>query len=164
MAQGEQEEKALTLAEAHKEFAIKSNGRVWELLGKEERSQIEDDELLYAVHASNYHWLKVGTSIHHQRGEYMIAKVCLNLGVPERALHHAQRCLALTQQHAGEMQDFDVAFAYEIVARAQAMNGNHAEARSYHDLARRAGDEIENPEDKSIFDGDFESGDWFGLV
>jgi hypothetical protein len=31
-------------------------------------------------------------------------------------------------------------------------------------MAREAGDEIANEEDKKWFDGDLEGGEWFGLV
>ena len=60
---------------AHVHFAKKINGRVWELLGKEERTQAQDEEMIHAAHASLYHWLQVGTGAHHQRGEWMISHV-----------------------------------------------------------------------------------------
>jgi tetratricopeptide (TPR) repeat protein len=157
------EEKKFTLTEAHKEFAKKTNGRIWKLLDQENRSQVENDELLYAAYASCYHWLKVGTGVHQQRGEYLIAKVYVSLNVPEQALHHAKRCLALTEQHQDEMKDFDIAFAYECVARAYAMNGDEAEAIKYYELAKKAGNEIKNAEDKKIFDNDLAGGNWFGI-
>lgn len=158
------EQSKVTLQEAQKEFAVKSNGRVWELLGKAERSQTEEDELLYAAHASCFHWLQVGTGVHHQRGEYLIAKVYINLGVAERALHHAHRCLALTQQHTEEMKDFDVAYAYECMARAQAMSGHREEALKFYRLAQQAGEVISNAGDKKYFDGDFAGDDWYGIA
>jgi tetratricopeptide (TPR) repeat protein len=157
------EQKKLTIDEAHLAFARSTNNRVWALLEKKGRIERESDELLYAAHASCYHWLHSGTAVHQQRGEYLIAKVYLSLAVPERAVHHARRCLAITEQHSDEMKDFDVAFAYEGLARALAMEGNKSEAHEYYRLARQAGDRIQNAEDKEIFDGDLARGDWFGL-
>jgi len=158
------EEKELTIAEAHKEFAVKTNGRVWELLGKADRSQPEDDELLYAAYASCYHWGKAGTGVNQQRGEYMIAKAYISLKYPIEARRHAKRVLELTDTYKVELKDFDFAYAYEVMARSLAMNGELEEARKYHLMSREAGDEITNDEDKKWFDGDFEGGDWFGLV
>jgi tetratricopeptide (TPR) repeat protein len=157
-------EKTFTRDEAHKEFAVKANGRVWELLRKEDRSQVEDDELLYAAYGSCYHWLQVGTGVNLQRGEYMIAKAYINLNNPVEALRHARRVLELTDAHREEMQDFDFGYSNEIMARALAMNGDKEKARKYHQLARKAGDQIADAEDKKWFDGDFEGGEWFGLV
>ena len=159
-----EEEKTFTIDEAHKEFAVKTNSRVWKLLGDEDRSQLENDELLYAAYGSCYHWLKAGTGVNHQRGEYMIAKAYISLNKPVEALRHATRVIALTEEHKQEMKDFDFAYAYEIMARSLVMNGDKEEARKYYQMAREAGDEITNDEDKKWFDGDFEGGDWFGLV
>ena len=158
------EEKRFTLNEAHQEFAKKTNGRVWALLQKEKRSQLENDELLYAAYASGYHWSQVGTGVHHQRAAYLISKVYITLDQPAQALHHAQRCLELTEQHRAEMKDFDIAFAYEGLARAYAINGQKEETIRYHKMAREVGDHIEDREDKKIFDDDLESDPWFGFV
>jgi hypothetical protein len=159
-----EEEKTFTIAEAHKEFAVQTNGRVWELLGKEDRSQQEDDEMLYAAYGSCYHWGKAGTGVNQQRGEYMIAKAYLSLNNTIEALRHANRVLQLTEAYKDELKDFDFAYAYEVMARALAMNGDLVEARKYFQMSREAGDVIANPEDKKWFDGDFEGGEWFGLV
>ena len=158
-----QEEK-LTLTEAHREFATSTNGRVWSLLEKKERTQLENDELLYTAYASCYHWFKVGTGVHQQRGEYLIAKVYISLGMPAQAVHHARRCLELTEHHQREMKDFDIAYAYECLARAYAMSGAKDEGLRYYELAVEAGNKIQEAEDKGIFASDLESGNWYGLV
>jgi hypothetical protein len=61
--------------EAHRHFAAKLNGEVWGLLEKVDRSSAEDEMMIHAAHASCCHWLKVGTGVHHQRAEWMIARV-----------------------------------------------------------------------------------------
>lgn len=157
-------EKRFTLTEAHKEFAVNSNGRVWQLLDKKSRTQQENDELLYAVHASSYHWQTIGTGIHQQRGEYLIAKVYLALGVAERALHHAQRCMVLTDTHHDQMQDFDLAYAHECMARALAIGNRRQEALQHYQRARELGDQIKAAGDKEIFDQDFQANPWYGIV
>ena len=157
-------EKRLTIDEAHKEFAKTTNNRIWELLDKENRTRLEDDELLYAAYASCYHWLKVGTGVHQQRGEYLIAKVYFTLGEPQQALYHAKKCWELTEQHGDEMKDFDIAFAYECLARAYAMNGDVETGRRYYALAREAGEKIRDPADRGIFEKDLRQGNWFRMI
>ena len=159
-----EEKQSYSLQEAEQYFAKALNGEVWELLGKADRTALDDERMLYAAYASCYHWLQVGTAVHQQRGEWLIARVCTVLGTKEEALRHASRCLELTQQYAPLMQDFDKAFAFEAVARANALAGNHEAAAKYRRLAAEAGDLIADAEDKSIFVGDFNGGNWFGAT
>jgi len=158
------EELRYSLNEAQRHFGIQANGRVWQLLEKENRSQREDDELLYAAYASTYHWLQVGQGVHQQRGEYLIAKALLSLNQPGSALLHARRCMQLTESFPEQMADFDMAYAHEGLARAHAANANLAEARKHYQLARQQGDQIKNSEDKAIFEADFEGGNWHGIT
>ena len=55
-----------------------------------------------------------------------------------------------------------IAYAYEGMARAQALNENLDEARRFFDKAQAVGDTISDAESKDIFSGDLVSGDWFG--
>jgi hypothetical protein len=158
-----EETKTYTLDEAHKYFAQSTNGRVWELLQKTNRSQAEDEEMLHAAHACAYHWQFVGTAVHQQRGEWLISRVHVMLGHGNEALRHAQRCFELTESHRDLMQDFDVAYAFEGMARAQAMLGDHRIAKEFLVLAEQAGKAIANEEDKEIFMGDFDGGQWYGV-
>lgn len=157
------ESRAFTLSEAHKHFAQSFNGRVWELLQKPIRSSAEDNEMLHAAHACAYHWQFVGTAVHQQRGEWLISHVHAVLGHAKEALGHAERCFELTESNKDMMQDFDIAYAFEGLARAHAMVGDHRMAKEFFDLAEQAGNAIANEEDRSIFMGDFEGGNWYGL-
>jgi hypothetical protein len=61
------------------------------------------------------------------------------------------------------MKDFDLAYAYEAVARANALAGNRDEAARYLQLARESGQAIGDAEDKSTFLGDLNGGNWHGF-
>ena len=155
-------EDKLTLHDAHLKFAKEANGKAWQLLEKPERSPAEDDELLEAVYASNYHWRSVGTAVNAQRGEWMLAHVYSVLREVKPALKHARRCLDLTAELKDQMDDFDIAYGYEGMARALALAGQQDEARKYKALAQAAGEAILDPEDKEIFMTDLLSGEWYG--
>ncbi|HSL44520.1 MAG TPA: hypothetical protein VK897_13875 [Anaerolineales bacterium] len=155
--------KAYTIDEAHKYFAQSTNSRVWDLLQKPNRSQAEDDEMLHAAHACAYHWQFAGTAVHQQRAEWLISHVHVVLGHGNQALRHAQRCFELTEANRDLMQDFDIAYAFEGMARAQALLGDHKIAEEFLVLAQQAGNGIANEEDRSIFMGDFDGGEWYGL-
>jgi hypothetical protein len=79
------------------------------------------------------------------------------------ALKHASRCLELTDEFAGLMQDFDLAYAYEGLARANAAAGNRDEVSKYLQRAEAAGQAIRDEEDRNFFFGDFNAGNWYGL-
>lgn len=157
------EEARYRLDEANEIFAKKINHRVWELLDKGDRAPAEDEEMIHAAHASLYHWLSAGTAVHHQRGEWLVARVYTVLGISSEALRHAERCLVLTHDNPQLMADFDRAYAYESVARAQALAGNRQAAETYRELARAAGEQIADKEDRQIFTTDLKGGDWYGL-
>ncbi|MDF1515523.1 MAG: hypothetical protein P1S60_17070 [Anaerolineae bacterium] len=154
------EEQFYTEAEAERYFAIKHNGLTWELLEKADRSSVEDGLMVHAAHSSCMHWLQAGTPTHHQRGEWLLARVYSELGYTDAAVRHASVCLELTETHAEMMQDFDRAYAYEAVARASALAGDMSAAIANYKLAEKAGEAIEDDENKSIFMGDLKGGNW----
>ena len=157
------EETRYSLEQAHLHFAKSLNGEVWSLLEKENRSREQDERMLAAAFGSYYHWMQMGNQVNRQRGEYLIARVYLELGITSEALAHAQRCLELTNQFKNQMQDFDQAFALEMVARTNAAANKIEVAREYYNLAKEAGQEIADEEDGEIFFADFNAGIWFGL-
>jgi hypothetical protein len=156
------EEKSYTEAEAQLHFAKGFNGKTWGLLDKQDRTQEENDLLVDYAHASLAHWHAAGTGVHLQRGVWMLARVYTVLGNAQMAAQYAQRCLELTKQHKDLLSDFDFAFAYECMARAQALAGNLDEAQKHVALAQKAGDAIKDEEDRQIFFDEFNSGEWHG--
>lgn len=156
------EEKTYTLQEAQQHFARALNGQVWDLLQKSERTNAEDERMIYVAYASGYHWLVVGGELNHQRSEWLLSHVFATLGERTAALHHAKRCMQLTEDYQDQMANFDVAYAYEALARAYAISDQSEKAGEYIQLVEEAGQKIANDEDKTIFFGDFQSGFWNG--
>lgn len=156
-------EPTYTEAEAHRHFAYQCNQHVWSLVTKPARTAAEDAEMLDAAHASLFHWRYAGTGVHLQRGEWLISHVYALLDMGDGALRHAERCLALTAEHQGEIEDFDVAYGYLGMARAHAMLGHTVDAQKYLALAEAAGSAISDDEDREIFTNDLVGGNWYGL-
>jgi hypothetical protein len=100
------------------------NREVWDLLAVAGRSAEQAQQMIHAAHASCRLWLDVGAGLNQQRGEWLIAHVYTVLGHAEPALRHAERCMLLTERHRDEMEDFDLAYAHEGLARAAALSGN----------------------------------------
>ena len=157
------EEKTYTLEEAHKQFAISTNNLVWQLLEKKDRNHHDEELMIHAAHVSCYHWLQVGTGLHHQRAEWLLSHVYAEVGIASAALKHAKRCQDLTEESIELMQDFDFAYAHEAMARAYALIGKVDEAMMYIRKAEMSGQTIANEEDRKIFLADFNGGNWYGL-
>jgi len=140
----------------HRYFAIHFNQKVWELLAKSSISVEEGYDLIDTVHTSNHHWKFAGTVINQQRGAYVIARVYLAVGSPDAAMIYAKRCLEITKQEPEDITDFDYAYAQEIMWKCCLAEGKKEEAATYKAEARRLGDLIVDPDDKKVFDEDFE--------
>jgi hypothetical protein len=143
------DEDKLTEPEFHKKSAIDSFNLVWSLLDKKDRTQEDDDRMLNAAHSSRFHWGEIGTPLEFERGEWQISRVYSVLSKPESAVYHAMRCLEICKEN--QIADFDIAFAYEAMARANSIAGNLSESQRYSQLAKEAGEKIEDKDNKKYF-------------
>jgi DNA-binding transcriptional MerR regulator len=140
---------------AERQLAAALFNRVWTLLELETRTEAEEAEMIHAAHASTYHWMRIGGPERRARGEWQCSRVYAVLGRAEPALFHASKVLEICQrEHIG---DFDLAFAYEALARANALSGDLAEAHHWAELARAASAEIAEEEDREIVIGDLQT-------
>jgi len=140
-------------SEEHRELGKELFNRTWTLIELETRTREQDDELVYTAHASRYHWSRVGGPEHAARGERQCSRAYVVLGRGEPAIHHATRCLEICE--ANRIGDWDLAFAYEALARSHRVAGKSDEAERYKALAAEAGAAIADPEDREHFDHDF---------
>ncbi len=123
---------------------------VWRLI----ESREDDDRMLHMAHASRFHWGEAPECRPENlaRGEWIVSRVYCVLGRGESAVWHASRCLEWCER-AG-LGDWDLAYAYEALARAWGLAGDAAAADDWRARARAAGDEIADPEDRSHFEED----------
>lgn len=120
--------------------------------------------MVAAAYTSYYHWSQVGSAVNRQRGHWMVSRVFTVLERSEPALAHAKRCMELTEAHPDLMEDFDVAFAHEALARANALSGEAGKTQELYTQAEKLGEYIADEEDKGIFMGDLRGGDWYGAI
>ena len=129
-----------------RELGVELYNDTWRLL----ESREDDDELLHQAHASAYHWLKAPECEprNRARSEWLCSRVYSVLGRAEPAMHHAQRCLVICEANQENVEDWDLAFAFEALARAHRVAGNEDEARRYEQLGREQAEVIADPEDR----------------
>ncbi len=154
---------SFTLEEAQQELAKGTNQRVWEMLEKSNRTPAEEEDMLLAAYTSLYLWKEVGTAVQVQRGCWLAAKAHIALDQSEDAVHWAEKCLQITEENPQEMEDFDLAFAQEVLARAYALAGDLKKAQEHRSRAVVLGEQIQDPEDREIFWSDFQAGSWYLL-
>ncbi|WP_162606106.1 hypothetical protein, partial [Jiangella aurantiaca] len=127
----------------------------WRLMELEDRSPDDDVLMIHQAHASAYHWLQVGTPQNVARSHWLCSRVYCVVGRAEPALFHARLVLSTCQENG--IGDWDLAFAYEALARAYAVAGDHDEARRHAEQARLASGDITTDEDREWLLSDLET-------
>ena len=143
---------AIVTPEQHRALGVQLFNRTWTLMGADKRTDEQDDQLLAAAYASMYHWSQVGTPENAARSHWQVSRVYTAVGRPEPALHHANRCLSVCEENG--IGDWDLAYAYEALARASATGGDADATRGYLAQARAAAEQIKEPEDREHLEED----------
>jgi hypothetical protein len=133
---------------AERQLAVDLFNEVWRLMELEDRTPEEDDRMLHMAHASRYHWGEIGTSVNRSRGEWQVSRVYTLLGRGEPALHHARCGLEICRQNG--IEDWDLAYAYESLARAAAIGGDAEGAATWLALAESATAAVAEEEDREL--------------
>jgi uncharacterized protein YndB with AHSA1/START domain len=137
--------------EWHRTQAIAANNRCWELIDTA-RTPSSDEDLLRCAFAAAYHWQHAArrTVENEIRARWMLSKAHLLTGQPQRALHYADACMELCVSSA--VDDFDLAYAHDALARAHHALGATALALEHQRSARAV--PIADPEDRAILEAD----------
>jgi len=139
----------------HKKMGIDLFNQTWDLIDKKEKTQGEIDRMIHCAHASRYHWEIAGGPVNIARGEWQISRVYALLKRAEPCLYHAERCLQVTLEN--DIKDFDLAFAYEAMARAYSISKDKEETASYYSQAEEAGALSADDGDRKYFMSDLKT-------
>jgi hypothetical protein len=120
----------------------------WELI----ESRADDELMVHLAHASAYHWAVAPECKpeNRARSAWLLSRVYTLVGRAEPALHYAEQCFEWCQQN--DLADWDLAFAYEALARANRLAGDEDAAESFLELARSV--EIAEDEDRELVEAD----------
>ncbi|CAN5518765.1 hypothetical protein BH10BAC6_BH10BAC6_05880 [soil metagenome] len=136
-------------ATAHRFFAVECNNEAWRLAELPTRTPAETESLLHNAHASAYHWSHIGTEAHTVKAWALLAQAHALAGNGRLASHYAQQHLAAITSQASA--DWEVAFAFIIMANTAHASGNLEEHADYYAKAEAHGNVIADPQDKAIF-------------
>jgi hypothetical protein len=135
---------------AHRYFAAECFNRAWDFIDKPQRSPAEDDEMLHMALTSLWHWLQRpdATPTNLSVGYWQVGRVYALLDDSTAARHYA--LLSLQTSQAADVEPFYRGYAYEALARAEALAGNTEKAAEYLGQARAEAEKVEEPEERNL--------------
>jgi len=144
-----------TLEEAHRHFSASCFNHTWDLLDKPERTAAENEEMIQACLTSMWHWGQRPDCTDRERsvGAWQASRVYAVVGQGENALHYAQ----LSLDYARELPPFFQAYAFEALARAEAVLGNTKAARQHLDEAAALTSKVRDAEDRGLLEADLKT-------
>lgn len=132
--------------EVHRKLAADLFNFTWDFIEKTVRSEIEDETMINAAHASRFHWGLVGKPVNFARGEWQISRAYSVVYRAEPALYHAKKSLELCL--VNQLGHFDLGFAHEAMARAYAVQGDTTQRDENIGHARQAAENVGEEEDR----------------
>ncbi len=120
------------MSSAERQLGVDLFNGTWRLI----ESREDDDLMLYMAHASAYHWAVAPECLpeNRARGEWLVSRVSVLCRLPDAARRHAESCLRWCREN--DLADWDLAYAYEALARASKLAGDDATAAAYLEQAR----------------------------
>lgn len=101
-----------------------------------------------------------GGALESARADWLLSHVYAVLGRSDEAVRYARRCLDTCE--ANRFGDFDLAYAFEGVARSAACVGDADEAARWRAKAVEAALAIADGEDRDLFRADLAAEPWYG--
>lgn len=133
-------------AAAHRFFAAQCYNDTWELMDKPDRSAAEDERMLLLSMASLWHWSQRAdcTATNLSISYWQLARVYALLGQADNARRFGLRCQQISQTEG--VEPFYLGYAYEALARAEAVAGDTAQRDEYLRAAHEITERIANEE------------------
>ena len=135
---------------AHKYFSANCFNKAWDLIDKSDRTPAEDEEMIRLSLASHYHWTQrddyspTSASI----GHWQTSRIYAILGQAENARRYGQICLEASR--AEDVPPFYLGYAFEALARAEAVGGDREKSEQFINGAKAAAEIIEKSEDRKV--------------
>jgi hypothetical protein len=142
---------------AHKYFSTNCFNKAWDLIDKSDRTPEEDEDMIRLSLASHYHWTQRDdySNTSASIGFWQTSRIYALLGQVDNARRYGQLCLEASQGE--DVPPFYLGYAYEALARAEAVGGDEGEMRPYLDNARNTAEEIKEADEKDMLLNDLKT-------
>lgn len=142
------------VAKVHEYFSVTCFNKAWELIEKPTRTPEEDEDMVRLSLASHWHWTQRQdcTVTNASVGYWQTSRIYAILGLADNARRYGHLCLAASKDK--EALPFCLGYAYEALARAELVAGNHKKMAEHLEAAQKAADTIPNADAKKQLLGD----------
>ncbi|HEY7131082.1 MAG TPA: helix-turn-helix domain-containing protein [Candidatus Limnocylindrales bacterium] len=145
-------------AATQRQLGVDLYNSTWTLIEKPDRTAAETDEMIHRAHASRWHWARAAgmRTVNLARGEWLCSRVYATVGRGEPALWHARRCVEINEAIGEDdgRESWDLAGAYEAMARASFVGGDSASGALWKAKAVAALAAIDNADDRMPIEQD----------
>jgi len=133
---------------AHRYFSGQCFNKAWDLIDKADRTPQEDEEMIRLSQASIWHWTQREdcTPTHMSTGYWQASRIYAILGQVDNARRYGQLCLDASRGE--DVPPFYLGYAYEALARAEAVAGNRAKTDQYLTEARQIAEQVPDADSK----------------
>ena len=152
-----EEELGFSLEEAHNHFSTYCFNQAWDLIDKTDRTPEQDEEMIRLSLASTWHWTQRGdcTNKTYSIGYWQTSRIYSILGQAENARRYGGLCLAVSQE--ADVPPFFLGYAYEALARAEAVAGDQQAMQEFLDQARETAERVADMDEKKMLLDDLET-------
>lgn len=143
------------LARAHEFFSRLCFNKAWELIDKTERTADEDEQMLRLNQASLWHWTQREdcSDANLSIGCWQASRIHALLGRAEEARRYARLCLDRSRNES----PFLLAYAHEVLARAEQIAGNAPAVAEHLAEASRLAEQVADEDDRKLLLDDLKS-------
>jgi hypothetical protein len=144
-------------AAVHRYYSADCYNRAWDLIDKVDRSPEEAEQMIRLGMASMWHWShrEDVTITNYSIGYWQLSRIYALLGQLENARRYGFLCLEASQGE--DIPAFVLGYAYEALARTEALAGDAGKKDEYLRLAYQAAERIDDRDDKDHFLADLDT-------
>jgi len=142
------------LQSAHRHFAVTCFNETWKYIKKKRRTEEDKRAMLYNAMTSLWHWRqrKDATPTNFCISYWQVSRVYALLGDAENARVYGN--LSLKASKTKGVEAVFVGFAYEALARAEAVAGQKTKRDDFVAKARRIAEKVTDVEDREALEDD----------
>ncbi|MEM1445789.1 MAG: hypothetical protein AAGF84_07035 [Planctomycetota bacterium] len=126
------------LKKGHRWFAVELNNLGWAYVEADSVTDEQAERMVHAAHGACFHWLEAGDLLNHLRAQCLLASAYTAAGLPDSAVRHADKCLALSVEAGDTQTDFDRACVHGCAALAFSQAGEPDKAKPHGDALEKA--------------------------
>ncbi len=141
----------------HRRFAAECFNHAWTLLDKTPRSTAEEEELVHCAHASAWHWSRRADETPSNRAiaAWQLARVYAAVGRADEARRYGGQSLDICRESS--LDAFLTAYAFEALARAEAVAGNAASRDRWLNEARELANAVADADGRRQLQNDLDT-------